>query len=170
MAIALELVEEHDFLLEAVPRTERRRRPWIRVTLGLLVLAGGLVLIAGNERQADTQFDQADHSLVQAKDRIAVAQSQLTEVRQNLRFLNAQISASEKALSADSTLLQGVRAALSQAQTDVADKSGYIVSLKTCQGGVQQALNALSVGDESHAVAALNAVSAACQSAAASNA
>jgi chromosome segregation ATPase len=123
------------------------------------------VFIAGNEHQATTQFDQADHALVQTKSRIATAQTQLAEVRADLRFLKLRIGASEKALSADTTLLQGVRAALAQAQQDVAEKSAYITSLKTCQGGVQQALNALSVGDQSHAVAALNAVSAACQSA-----
>ena len=50
-----------------------------------------------------------------------------------------------------------------QAQKDASDKSSYIANLKTCQGGVQQALNALSVGDENHAVSALNGVSAACR-------
>ncbi len=170
MALALELEDERDFLLEALPGTARRRRPWVPITLAALVLAAVLVFIAGNERQANTQFDQADHSVVQTRDRIAAAEAELTEVRNNLRFLRVQISVSEKALSDDTTLLQGVRAALAQAQTDASNKSSYIVSLKTCQGGVQQAVNALSVGDESHAVAALTAVSTACQSASTSSA
>jgi septal ring factor EnvC (AmiA/AmiB activator) len=163
VALALELEDERDFLLEALPGTARRRRPWVPITLAALVLAAVLVFIAGNERQANTQFDQA-------RDRIAAAEAELTEVRNNLRFLRVQISVSERALSDDTTLLQGVRAALAQAQTDASNKSSYIVSLKTCQGGVQQAVNALSVGDESHAVAALTAVSTACQSAATSSA
>lgn len=170
MPLALELEDERDFLLEALPPTARRRRHWVPITLAVLVVAAVLVFIAGNERQANTQFDQADHSLVQTRDRIAAAETELTEVRNNLRFLRVQISSSEKAMSADTTLLQGVRAALAQAQQDATDKSSYIVSLKSCQGGVQQAVNALSVGDESHAVAALNAVSTACQSAAVSSA
>ncbi len=170
MALALDLEEERDFLLEALPGTARRRRPWVPVTLAASVVAAALVFIAGNERQANTQFDQADHSVVQTRDRIAAAEAELTEVRNNLRFLRVQISVSEKALSADTTQLQGIRAALAQAQTDASDKSSYIDSLKTCQGGVQQAVNALSVGDESHAVAALTAVSTACQSAATSSA
>jgi hypothetical protein len=170
VALALDLEDTHDFLLEALPGTARSSRPWLPVTLAVLVVAAVLVCIAGNERQANTQFDQADHSVVQTTDRIAAADSELTEVRNDLRFLGLQISVSETALSADSTLLQGVRGALAQAQTDASGKASYIVSLKTCQGGVQQALNALSVGDESHAVAALTAVSTACQSAATSSA
>jgi len=170
VALVLDLEDERDFLLEALPGTARRRRPWLAITLAVLVVAVVLVCIAGNERQANTQFDQADHSVVQTTDRIAASETELTEVRNNLRFLGLQISVSQTALSADTTLLQGVRAALAQAQTDASDKASYIVSLKTCQGGVQQALNALSVGDQSHAVAALTAVSTACQSAATASA
>jgi hypothetical protein len=50
----------------------------------------------------------------------------------------------------------------------VSVKSSYIANLKSCQTGVEQALNALSVGDDLHAVAALGNVSAPCQNAAVS--
>jgi hypothetical protein len=101
------------------------------------------------------------------KSRIAATEVQLTAIRQDLRFLEVQISSSQTALSSDTALLQSVRTALVQAEKNASDKSAYIANLKVCQGGVQQALNALSVGDQNHAVSALNGVSTACQSAAA---
>ena len=126
-----------------------------------------LVFVLGNERQANTQFEQAHDSLVQTRARIAAAEVQLTAVRQDLRFLKVQIDSPQSALSSDSALLQSVRTALVQAEKNASDKSSYIGNLKACQGGVQQALNALSVGDQNHAVSALNGVSTACRSAAA---
>ena len=168
MAVSLDLTEERAVRLEALPRAFRRRRR--RVVLAALPLAAlaALMFVLGNERQATTQFEQAHDALVQTKGQIAATEVQLTAVRKDLQFLKVQINTSETALSSDSALLQSVRTALVQAQKDAVDKSSYIANLKTCQGGVQQALNALSVGDENHAVSALNGVSTACQSAAAS--
>jgi septal ring factor EnvC (AmiA/AmiB activator) len=168
VAVFLDLTEERAVRPEALPRAVRRRSPRIALVVVLLVAVAALVFLLGNERQATTQFEQAHDALVQTKSRIAATEVQLTAVREDLQFLKVQINTSETALSSDSALLQSVRTALVQAQKDAADKSSYIANLKTCQGGVQQALNALSVGDEKHAVSALNGVSTACQSAAAS--
>jgi hypothetical protein len=142
------------------------RSAWIVMVLVLVVL-GVFVLLAGNELQADTQFDRAHDAVLETKGRLAATEAQLTAVREDLRVLRVQVNSSETFLSSDTKLLQDVRGALVQAQNDSSDKSSYIVNLKTCEGGIQQALNALSVGDEQHATAALTAVSVACQSVAA---
>ncbi len=168
MAVSFDLTEERGVRLEARPRAVRRRRRRVALAVVLLVAFAALMFVLGNERQATTQFEQAHDALVQTKGRIAATEILLSAVRKDLQFLKVQINTSESALSSDSALLQSVRTALVQAQKNVADKSSYIANLKTCQGGVQQALNALSVGDENHAVSALNGVSSACQSAAAS--
>jgi chromosome segregation ATPase len=167
VAVTLDLVEEEAAAqLEAPHRVVRKRRPQVALALALLVPLGVLVFVLGNVRQANTQYEQAHDALVQTKGRVAATEVELRAARQDLQFLKDQVSSSETALSADAALLQSVRAALAQAQTSASGKSTYIANLKTCQGGVQQALNALSVGDQNHAVSALNGVSTACQSAA----
>ena len=171
MAIALELDEERAVHVESVPRLVRTRRPRTALAVvAVLVVVAALVFVLGNERQADTQFAQAHDALVQSKGRIAAVEVQLRAVRRDLQILKLQTTASGSALATDTASLQSARTALVQAQTDASSKSGYIANLQTCQGGVQQALNALSVGDQPHAVSALQNVSSACQSAAASGA
>ena len=164
MAIAIDAVEERAVQVQTAPRASWKRHPRVALAAALLVVLAVLAFVLGNERQANTRFEQAHDALVQTKARIAATEIQLAAVRQDLQFLRVQISSSETALSSDSTLLQSVRTALVQAQKNDSDKSSYIANLKTCQAGVQQALNALSVGDETHAVSALNGVSSACQS------
>jgi len=134
-----------------------------------LIVGGSLAYVAGNELQANTQFQQASRSLDQTDGHIDAAVAHLAAVRHDLVFLETQIDVSQATLSSDTTLLEGVRAALTEAQQDVSAKSSYITNLQTCQTGVEQALNALSVGDELHAVAALGNVSTPCQNAAASS-
>jgi hypothetical protein len=67
-------------------------------------------------------------------------------------------------LQADSTNLKGMQAALLQAQTTVWHQGAAINDLQTCLGGVQQALNALAVGDRDMGLDALGSVSGPCQS------
>jgi septal ring factor EnvC (AmiA/AmiB activator) len=168
VAIALDLAEGILDPSEATSAPRPRIRTWWAVTGAALSVIGLLLaFVVWNETEANTKFDQADHALRQTDAHIDATVATLTAVRHDLRFLETQIDASQKSLSSDATLLQGIRSALAQAQQDVSEKSSYIVNLKTCQTGVEQALNALSVGDEPHAVAALGNVSAACQKAAA---
>ncbi len=167
MPFALDVLEDGAGL-EEVREALPKRRPRVVLAVALLVVVAVVVFFLENERQANTQFEQAHDALVQTKGRIAATEVRLAAVRGDLEFLKVQISSSETALSSDSALLQSVRTALLQAQNSASDKSSYIANLKTCQGGVQQALNALSVGDENHAVSALDGVSTACQSATAS--
>ena len=168
MAVALDVVDDAALQVEAVPPAACTRRgnrtPRVVIAVGLLIVLGVLVFVLGNERQATTQFDLAHDALVQTNGRIVAMGIELAGARRDLQILKVQISSSETTLSSDSATLQSVRTALVQAQQDASDKSSYIANLETCQGGVQQALNALSVGDENHAVSALNDVSAACQS------
>jgi hypothetical protein len=168
VAIVLDLGQGTLDRVEAAPASRTRRRSWRAVTGTALSVIGLLTaFLVWNETQANTQFDRADQALRQTDVRIDATVATLMAVRHDLRFLETQIDASQKALSSDATLLQGIRSVLAQAQRDVSEKSSYIVNLKTCQTGVEQALNALSVGDELHAVAALGNVSASCQNAAA---
>jgi len=168
VALVLELAEATHHPIEGRHTSRPGRRSRRPVALAAFLVIGlSFGFIARNEIQANTQFDQAHHSLSQTDLRIDAVVTDLTAVRHDLRFLSMQIDASQNALSTDTTLLQGIRSALAQAQHDVSETSSYVVNLQTCQVGVEQALNALSVGDEAHAVVALGNVSAPCQNAAA---
>jgi septation ring formation regulator EzrA len=169
VTVLLDRVLERADPVEVV--AHRRTRSWRPLAWWLLPLVGVgglLTYVAGNELQANTQFHQASQSLDQTDGHIDVAVARLKTVRNDLQFLNTQIDVSQKALTSDTTLLEGIRSALTEAQQGVSEKALYITNLKTCQTGVEQALNALSVGDETHAVAALGNVSTPCQAVAAS--
>jgi hypothetical protein len=168
VVLTVDWLEGREAQREVAPRFVSKRRGWIAV-VPVLAVCGVFSLLAGNELQADTQFAQAHDAVLQTTGRIAATEARLTAVRQDLRVLRVQVDASETFLSSDTTLLQAVRGALVQAQSDSAEKTQYIANLKTCEGGIQQALNALSVGDKTHAVSALTGVSVACQSAAATS-
>jgi chromosome segregation ATPase len=95
--------------------------------------------------------------------------AEMSTLRRDLQTVNGRIDQSTTALAQDKTQLRGVEAALSKSQADMARQGSSITDLQNCLGGVEEALNALSVGDQASAVAALNAVSASCNEAVASS-
>jgi chromosome segregation ATPase len=169
VTILLERAPERVRAAEVAHRMSRRWRSLGWLLLPLILGGASLTYVAGNELQANTQFQQASHSLDRTDGHIDTAVAELKTVRHDLVFLQTQIDVSQAALTSDTTLLEGIRAALNEAQRDVTERSTYITNLQTCQTGVEQALNALSVGDDLHAVAALGNVSNSCQEAATSS-
>ncbi len=69
----------------------------------------------------------------------------------------------------DASQLLGAQTSLAAAQTHVTQQASLITSLQTCLVGVEQALNALAVGKQAKAIAALNSVSTSCTAAEASS-
>jgi len=69
------------------------------------------------------------------------------------------------ALTNDTAQLREVETALANAQSNLSSQQSTITALHACLGGVEQSLNALSVGDQNSADNALVAVSGDCQSA-----
>jgi hypothetical protein len=133
--------------------------------LVLGVFAGGLGYVTDNERQANTEFDQTHSALKVTTHRIDTALADLLTVRHELEIVDGQVSADSTALTQDTTQLQGVQKALTTAQATVAHQTSTIGELQACLGGVEQALNALAVGDQAHAIDALDAVSTSCANA-----
>ena len=146
-----------------------RLRKWI---LGIAVIAtfsAALGYLVGNEVQADTQFDQAHHALDVTRGRVGVTSRDLAAVRHDLAVVDGQIAVGSTALAGDASKLAGARAALANAQVAVSRQSSAIADLHVCLGGVERALNALSLGDQHQAVDALIVVSATCARAVADN-
>ena len=150
-------------------RGHHRGRRWILAAVAFVVLAGALGYLVGNEVQANTQFDQAHHSLDVTRIRIARVDVQLASVRRQLTGLQGQVTQDSATLAADTNKLNSAKVALADAEANNSRQNAVITDLDTCLGGVEEALNALSVGDQSHAVAALDAVSASCDSAVAAD-
>jgi small-conductance mechanosensitive channel len=129
------------------------------------LLAAALGYVTGNERQANTEFDQTHYTLNVTTHRIDTALADLLTVRHELDVVNGQVSADSTALTQDTAQLQGVQKALSGAQAAVVHQTATIGDLQACLGGVEQALNALAVRDQAHAIDALDAVSTSCANA-----
>lgn len=145
---------------------------WRTVVIALALVAffaAAFAYVASNESQADTQTDQAHVTLGHARHDYAVDLGHLVIGRADLSTVDGRIGESTVALAKDTAQLKVVRAALAQAEATRADQGGDIDNLQTCLGGVQSALNAISVGDQSHGLAQLIAVATACGTAAASS-
>jgi hypothetical protein len=145
----------------AARRPRWRRRLLLGVVVGLL--AGGLGYLVGNEVQATTQFDQARHALEVREGHIGLVLAQLTSVESDLRHVDGQIGSDAATLSSDAAQLQSLQGQLSTTRADVARQTSDIADLQTCLSGVEEALNALSVGDSSVALNSLESVTASCQ-------
>jgi hypothetical protein len=139
------------------------------VAAGFAVLAGGLGYLVGNEVQARTQFDEARRSLEARQGQIRAVVAQLRSVEADLHDVNGQVSDDTAALSSDVTQLRSTQGELATTQADVTRQATDRADLRACLGGVQQALNAISVGDRPVALAVLGGVTAACQRAVAAD-
>ena len=143
-------------------RPRPRGRRWLTGAVVFLVAVAAIGVMAGNEVQANTRFDQARRSLESVDARTSAVDSRLAAARADLATLDGQVSADSAVLAADTTTLDGALVALAESRQDVTSQSAVIGSLQACLGGVEKALNALSLADQKDAVAALQAVATAC--------
>jgi hypothetical protein len=163
--------ERRPFMREQRPRRARlsRRGRW---TVGIVVgafFAAALGYLIDDQVRAHDQFEQARTSLGDTRHQTDTVSSQLTELRHNLGLLTTQVGNDSTALSQDASQLKGAETALATDEAHVSQQASQITSLHTCLGGVERALNALSVGKESRAITALNSVTSSCSAAAASS-
>jgi hypothetical protein len=158
----------------ASARPEVRRhpsRPWAwAVTFACVAVVGSaLGYLLHDAVRANHAYDRARASLFTTRHHTTVVSHELARARTDLALLTHQVGSDTTALSQDTSALQGARAALSSAENHVSQQATLLTSLNTCLGGVEQALNALSVGSQSSAVAALHGVSQSCSAAVAAS-
>jgi chromosome segregation ATPase len=154
---------------EPPPRPAKARKGWIAICVALAVFATGLGAVVRNEVQANTQFDGTHRVVDLTRQRNAVVSAELASANRSLLAISGQVGQSAAVLASDTARLSAIQSALAQAQQEVVAQGSTITDLRSCLGGVEQALNALTVGDQSSAVKALNAVAASCQGALGSN-
>ncbi len=151
------------------PPPPTRWRAWLLGLTLVALLATGLGYVVANEVQANTQFDQAHASLIVTRHRADRVLRNLNSVRRDLTTVNRWVGVDTVALAKDTARLKGVQTVLAQAQANVSQQGATIGDLQTCLGGIEQSLNALSVGDLNSAISALQDVSGACRTVAASS-
>ncbi|MGO8826839.1 MAG: hypothetical protein ACLQU9_16605 [Acidimicrobiales bacterium] len=150
------------------PRPSRRGR-WVVGILAGALFAAALGSLIDDQVQAHDRFDQARTSLGVTRHETGAVSAQLTELRRNFELVTTQAGSDSTALSQDVSQLKGAQAALAADEAHVSAQSTQITSLHACLGGVERALNALSVGKQSRAITALNSVSSSCSAAASSS-
>ncbi len=143
------------------PYRTRRRWPWIVVAVA--AFGGLLACVIGNEVQATNRFDVAQKSLLANRYGIDLVAADLTGVRHRLTAVDEQVGSASITLTQETAELKAAQTDLSNAQSHVSQQSTMIGALQVCLGGVEQALTALSVNDQTHAIAALKSVSASCE-------
>jgi len=168
-------VDATQSLLESGRRpfsTEPPGPRWGRWIVGIVagaLLAAALGYLIDDQVQAHDRFDRARTSLGVTRHQTGTVSAQLATLRRDLGLLTAQVGSDTTALNQEGSQLQGALGALAAAQAHVSQQSSQIASLTTCLGGVERALNALSVAKKGRAIAALESVSASCSSAASSS-
>jgi len=158
--------DRRTFLVQ--PQSRRwlsRRARWIVcLTVGAL-FAATLGYLVDDQVRAHHQFEQAHTALGVTNHRTSTVSAYLAGLRRDLAVLTVQVGNDSTALNQDASELTGAQAALAAAQAHVSQQKTLIGSLQNCLGGVERALNALSVGKQSRAVAALESVSQSCSTA-----
>jgi hypothetical protein len=114
---------------------------------------------------ADHRYDRARHLLAATRGTTSVVARELAAARLDLHRVTQQVGADTTALTQDTSQLEGARTALTAAQAHVFEQATLLNSLHGCLAGVEQALNALALGNRSEAADALKSVAAPCSAA-----
>jgi len=166
-------VIEHTADVPAGPdRLHAGRRRWLRpalLSVAAAVIVSALIYATVDEVQADNRFDGAHRALDATRHHLKLVVADLTVVRGELQAVDGQIGQETAALTQDTIQLQGLEAALASDRANVTDQTSTTHDLQVCLAGVEQGLNALSVGDQPHALRALSAVSGNCSRAVAAD-
>lgn len=150
-----------------VPPARRGRRRW-RVAVAAVACLLLAVVVAGLVRdqvRVTTRADRVRDTTSAVRHQLHLTTVQLQGVRQQLAAGRQQLGEATTALTADQTQLAGAKSALDHARQHVSQQSSVLADLNACLVGVESSLNALSVGDQPKAVAALTAVEASCKAA-----
>lgn len=136
-----------DFVVSAKRRRSVRRRRHRRMAVAALV---GAVVIGAGWVVASNDIG-THHALAQARTALAHSRAQLSRTAAQRDTYQAQLRQAESQLA--------------QAQSQVALQGGQMTVLKTCLGGVLSSLSYASSGDYTDAIATIDSVANACNSA-----
>ncbi|HEY1444248.1 MAG TPA: hypothetical protein VGF51_05065 [Acidimicrobiales bacterium] len=144
-------------------RVRRRRRLVLVASIALVGAAVGILLV--DAAGTNHRYDHSRHVLAVTRGTTRVVARDLAAARVDLHLVTEQVGSDTTTLAQDTSQLEGARSALGAAQAHVSEQASLLNSLHQCLGGVEQALNALAVGDKSKAADALKWVATPCAAA-----
>lgn len=150
-------------LIEPGPRRHRGR--WMVLVAAITLAAVALGTLLLDAAHVNQRYDHDRHVLAVTRGTTSTVLRELRVARVDLRLVTQQVGNDRTALAQDTSQLEGARSALSAAQAHVVQQASLLNSLHGCLGGVEQALNALAVGNQAKAADALTWVAAPCSTA-----
>jgi hypothetical protein len=143
-----------------VRRRHRRRPAWRIGTVALLLVVVAALGGWGVHLRARTAV--ATHSLGSARADIRGAVGQLLTAEVDLSTTDTQRAAVTATLAHEASLLASAESQLASDRSTISAQGVDITDLSTCLTGVQEALNAVSLGDVADALTALKGVGGTC--------
>ena len=132
----------------------------------LLLLTTGIfsdLRVRSELRQARMSLRATRSDLALVVRNLSSAQAVLVKTAGERTVLQNQLVATAHELDTAEASLSSSQTGLSDANKSIATQGVDIAVLNTCLGGVEQALNAIAVGDDNGAVTSISAVSGSCQ-------
>lgn len=149
----------------SLSRVQRRPRPQWRSVLAygigcLIVLAAVVASVISH-----STLQRTDASIAELHVQLHRTSVQIGRARTRLAQAEQEAGAAASALASASDQLGKVQAQLASAQSNIQIDGVNIANLDTCLSGVNQALNEISLGDQSGASAILDRYAGNCQAA-----
>jgi hypothetical protein len=139
-----------------------------RIVVGAVVLLclAALGFLVSDAVGANATYDRAHAALRTTQRQTRSASAERAQLRAALALLSARVANDTATASQDANQLKAAQEELAALQQHVTQQTALIGSLHTCLGGVERALNALSVNRPDQVIVALQAVRPSCTSAA----
>jgi hypothetical protein len=150
------------------PEPPHRLRSVVRwvVALGAAALfLSALGWLVDDQVRAHDQADRAQAALRVTRHKKTEVAQHLAKLRHDVEVLATQVGSDDTAYHQDESQLEAAQSELAATQVDVTQQSSRITALHACLGGVEQALNALAVGNQPSAITELSSVSTSCATA-----
>ncbi len=145
--------------------TGAARRRMALVALAMVTAAALIWALTASVVQARAELRRTHRSLAEVRIQTRHVLHQITVTTTQIGRVQSTVANLQTTLDGDDATLAKEGQQLSQDQGTLTSQGVSITALGTCLNGVQGAVNALSVGDQGSAVAALDQVNAACATA-----
>ena len=150
------------------PEPPHRLRSLVRWGVALAAIAlffSALGWLIDDQVHARDQAHQAQAALGVTRHTTARVVQQLAKLRHDVEVLATRVGNDTTAYAQDAAELKAAQSDLATTQADVTQQTSRITALHTCLGGVEQALNALAVGNQASAISELSSVAKSCSTA-----
>ncbi len=125
-----------------------RRGRWVIGVASCSVLVAVVGYLVADQIEQREQFDHSHAALTGTQHRILAVSAQLAGLEHELLVLTDQVGSDTTTFDQATSQLKGAQTALEAAQANLTQQASLITSLQACLGGVEPALNALSVNNQ----------------------